>query len=116
MNEPKSICLYSYGSTSSAPGLNLIGDGVYECAKVHLLAHAKAWHIYDEEFRASQGGKVSLVLDSPWNEPASDSDLDVWAAERETIFGVNCFTITTGFYNFERKFLAWLVCTSSIFG
>lgn len=101
VNEPKSICLYSYGSTSSAPGLNLIGDGVYQCAKVHLLAHAKAWHIYDEDFRDIQKGKVSLVLDSPWNEPASDSYLDVWAAEQETIFGVSCFS---GFSGFLSKF------------
>lgn len=97
-----------YGNTYNAPGIDLIADGVYQCAKIQLLAHARAWHIYDEEFRPTQGGKhllaldllgnlsnseisgkVSLVLDTPWNEPASDSELDQEAAEREMEFGVS---------------------------
>lgn len=73
-----------------APGLVLIADGVYQCAKLQVLAHAKAWRIYDEEFRATQNGKVSLALDTPWNEPATDDPLDIEAAERETEFGVSC--------------------------
>ncbi|KAH1007438.1 hypothetical protein HUJ04_004669 [Dendroctonus ponderosae] len=91
VNEPKSTCLLGYGNTYNAPGINLIADGVYQCAKIQLLAHAKAWHIYDEEFRPTQQGKVSLVLDTPWNEPASDSELDQEAAEREMEFGFGWF-------------------------
>ncbi|CAG9765661.1 unnamed protein product [Ceutorhynchus assimilis] len=91
VNEPKSTCLLGYGNDFNAPGLVLVADGVYQCAKIQLLAHAKAWHIYDDEFRASQGGRISLVLDSPWTEPASDSDLDKEAAEREIQFGFGWF-------------------------
>lgn len=29
---------------------------IYQCSRVALLAHATAYHIYDEEFRAKQGG------------------------------------------------------------
>ncbi|XP_058653690.1 beta-klotho isoform X2 [Onychostoma macrolepis] len=36
-----------------------------------LLAHAKAWHIYDERFRRKQGGAVSLALHADWVEPAN---------------------------------------------
>lgn len=32
-------------------------------------AHAKAWHVYDTRFRASQNGEVSIVLGSHWVEP-----------------------------------------------
>ncbi|XP_050306292.1 lactase/phlorizin hydrolase-like [Anthonomus grandis grandis] len=87
VNEPKSTCLLGYGNTMNAPGVALIGDGVYQCAKIQLLAHAKAYHIYHDNFAAVQGGKISLVLDTPWHEPASDSDLDKEAAEREFQFG-----------------------------
>ncbi|XP_016421102.1 beta-klotho-like [Sinocyclocheilus rhinocerous] len=38
----------------------------------HLqLAHAKAWHIYDAQFRRKQGGAVSLALHADWVEPAN---------------------------------------------
>ncbi len=36
-----------------------------------LLAHAKAWRIYDERFRRKQGGAVSLALHADWVEPAN---------------------------------------------
>ncbi|CAG9765657.1 unnamed protein product [Ceutorhynchus assimilis] len=91
VNEPKTACLLGYANDYGAPGLWLVADGVYQCAKIQLLAHAKAWHIYDDEFRASQGGKIGFVLDTPWNEPASDSDLDREAAEREMQFGFGWF-------------------------
>ncbi|KAL1513061.1 hypothetical protein ABEB36_002539 [Hypothenemus hampei] len=91
VNEPKSTCLLGYGNTMDAPGLVLIGDGIYQCAKIQLLAHAKAYHIYDKEFRPTQKGKISLVLDTPWNEPISDSANDKEAAEREMQFGFGWF-------------------------
>ncbi|XP_066245161.1 myrosinase 1-like isoform X2 [Euwallacea similis] len=91
LNEPKSTCLIGYGDGNSPPALVLPGDGVYQCAKTQILAHAKAWRIYDEEFRAVQGGKVSLVLDSSWSEPASDFNLDESAAEKELDFELGWF-------------------------
>ncbi|XP_043089133.1 beta-klotho [Puntigrus tetrazona] len=36
-----------------------------------LLAHAKAWRIYDEQFRRKQGGAVSLAVHADWVEPAN---------------------------------------------
>uniref|UniRef100_A0A8D0H5L6 Klotho n=1 Tax=Sphenodon punctatus TaxID=8508 RepID=A0A8D0H5L6_SPHPU len=35
-----------------------------------LKAHAKAWHLYDKEFRRSQKGKISIALQADWVEPA----------------------------------------------
>jgi len=35
-----------------------------------LRAHAKAWHLYDKEFRRSQKGKISIALQADWVEPA----------------------------------------------
>nr|XP_040039052.1 klotho [Gasterosteus aculeatus aculeatus] len=59
----------------------------------HMLqAHARAWHVYDNEFRHAQGGKVSLALHMDWVEPAfSFSREDVEPAKRVLDFRVGWF-------------------------
>lgn len=57
INEPKLICQAGYGSEGFAPGLNSKGIGEYICSYNVLLAHAKAYRIYDTEFRSQQNGK-----------------------------------------------------------
>lgn len=47
-----------------------------------LLAHAKVWHLYDDKFRCEQQGKITIVVNSQWYEPATDSKEDVMAANR----------------------------------
>ena len=47
-----------------------------------LLAHAKAWHTYDKEFRRTQQGKVSIVVNAQWFEPKTDREEDIEAADR----------------------------------
>lgn len=47
-----------------------------------LLAHAKAWHTYDKEFRKVQKGKVSIVVNGQWYEPKSTKEEDIQAADR----------------------------------
>ncbi|XP_017273487.1 klotho [Kryptolebias marmoratus] len=57
-----------------------------------LRAHALAWHVYDREFRRTQGGKVSLALHMDWVEPAfSFSREDVEPAKRVLDFSVGWF-------------------------
>ncbi|KAM7398157.1 hypothetical protein PAMA_006173 [Pampus argenteus] len=57
-----------------------------------LLAHARAWHAYDLEFRRAQGGQVSLALHMDWVEPAfSFSREDVEPAKRVLDFRVGWF-------------------------
>ncbi|XP_028162180.1 myrosinase 1-like isoform X1 [Ostrinia furnacalis] len=72
INEPTQICLYGYGLNLLAPRLNIPGVADYLCSKNLLLAHARAYHIYDEEFRASQGGNISITLSAQWYEPESE--------------------------------------------
>ncbi|KAJ3649795.1 hypothetical protein Zmor_021516 [Zophobas morio] len=86
INEPKQTCITGYGLGNSAPGAPASGIGEYDCMHTLLRAHAKAYHIYDEEFRATQNGRVSIVLDTAWFEPASDSEDDIEAAERALQF------------------------------
>ncbi|CAG9765656.1 unnamed protein product [Ceutorhynchus assimilis] len=91
VNEPKSTCMLGYGDGANAPGIKQIGTAVYQCARVQLLAHATAYHIYHNEFAAEQEGKISLVIDSTYNEPATDSEADVEATDWETQFNLGWY-------------------------
>ncbi|RZC38233.1 Glyco hydro 1 domain containing protein, partial [Asbolus verrucosus] len=90
-NEPKQTCQMGYGYGGAAPGYIANGIGNYLCAHTVLKAHAKAYHIYDDEFRATQNGRISIVLDTDWFEPASDSEEDKEAAERKRQFEFGWF-------------------------
>ncbi|VEN50232.1 unnamed protein product [Callosobruchus maculatus] len=46
-NEPVMICEIGYGYGYSAPLIKSPGIGEYICGKNLLLAHARAWHIYN---------------------------------------------------------------------
>ncbi|XP_076131001.1 klotho [Alosa pseudoharengus] len=64
----------------------------YEAGHHLLLAHALAWRVYDRDFRATHGGKVSLVLHMDWVEPAiSFSRQDAEAIHRVLAFRVGWF-------------------------
>lgn len=62
INEPKQIGLFGYGINRFAPGINASGIGEYLAAKNMVMAHARAWRLYDIEFRMKQKGKLRLVL------------------------------------------------------
>lgn len=56
INEPHQICVFGYGYDFYSPGLNTSGVGDYLCGHNVLLAHAKAWHLYNDMFREKQKG------------------------------------------------------------
>lgn len=56
INEPKQICHSGYGAGGFAPDVVSPGIGEYICARNVLLAHAKAWHIYNDEFKSRYNG------------------------------------------------------------
>lgn len=108
-NEPKQICQEGYGDEEKAPALNLKGIGEYLCTHNLLKSHARAYHMYDDEFRATQKGttklynsklgtciiyvlfvlgKIGIVIYSHYYEPASDSSEDLAAQERAMQFSV----------------------------
>ncbi|CAH0561316.1 unnamed protein product [Brassicogethes aeneus] len=97
-NEAKQTCQQGYGSATMAPLIKSPGVADYLCTYTVLKAHAKAWHIYDDEFRGKQRGRVSTVVDSDWYEPASNSTSDMEAAEtrRQFTFGLYANAIFLG--------------------
>ncbi|KAL1514216.1 hypothetical protein ABEB36_003507 [Hypothenemus hampei] len=83
INEPGTTCTCGYGQGIHAPGKSLVGDGIYTCAYNSIRAHAKAYRIYEEEFKKTQGGKVTLNIASSWYYPKDNSSsLDQLAADR----------------------------------
>nr|XP_026496812.1 myrosinase 1-like [Vanessa tameamea] len=83
MNELHQHCLNGYGSNYFVPVLESHGIGEYLCAHYMLLGHARAYHLYDKEFRPKQKGKIGITLDAFWAEPKdSNKKEDHEAAER----------------------------------
>ena len=80
-NEAGQVCWEGYGSDSKAPAYNYSGIADYICAKNIALAHAKAYHIYNDEFRSTQGGVVGYTIAVDSAAPLTDSDEDAYAVE-----------------------------------
>ena len=58
LNEPIVFCDVAYHTGVHAPGIVSPWIGSYICNKNAMLAHAKAWRIYDKEFRPKYHGKI----------------------------------------------------------
>ncbi|XP_018567960.1 myrosinase 1-like [Anoplophora glabripennis] len=85
-SEPKQTCLSGYGYGTMAPSVSKTGELDYKCTHNLLKAHAKVWHLYDEEFRSTQNGKISIALDSNWYEPEDDTSQNTVSAETKRQF------------------------------
>ncbi|KAG5891685.1 hypothetical protein JTB14_020102 [Gonioctena quinquepunctata] len=98
INEPKQICHNGYGNGGFAPGIASPGVGEYICARHVLLAHAKAWRVFDTEFRASLKTRNTIVIDSDWYEPTTNSEADAIAAEtkRQFVYGMYANPVIKG--------------------
>uniref|UniRef100_A0A0A9XVM1 Myrosinase 1 n=2 Tax=Lygus hesperus TaxID=30085 RepID=A0A0A9XVM1_LYGHE len=90
INEPAMVAV-GYGNASMAPCINLFGYGEYLAAHHLLIAHAKAYRVYDQEFRATQQGRVTIALDTMYHFPKTDSKEDLEAAERAMQFQLGWF-------------------------
>ena len=43
---------------------------MYKAAHTIIKSHASVYHLYDDEYRMKQGGKIGITLNSNWVEPA----------------------------------------------
>ncbi|KAM6175050.1 lactase/phlorizin hydrolase [Erethizon dorsatum] len=88
LNEPFVIAYHGYGTGISAPGISFQpGTAPYTVGHNLIKAHAEAWHLYNDVYRASQGGIISITISSDWAEPRDPSNQeDVEAARRYVQF------------------------------
>lgn len=56
INEPINICYHGYGERNKAPAVNSNGIGDYLCMHNVLKAHARVYHVFDNEYRSIEGG------------------------------------------------------------
>lgn len=60
-NEPTLICQHGYGGWM-APALASSGLAHYQCSHNLLRAHAEAYHLYNEKYRATQQGNQNIFM------------------------------------------------------
>ncbi|XP_063833911.1 myrosinase 1-like [Ostrinia nubilalis] len=92
VNEPIAVCDSSYNGYM-APDIKDEDVGMYLCNKNILMAHAKAWRIYDEEFRPKYKGQISFINHLVWFEPAGKAEEEVTALAMEYIASRYCHPI-----------------------
>uniref|UniRef100_UPI003AB087F5 beta-klotho n=1 Tax=Centroberyx gerrardi TaxID=166262 RepID=UPI003AB087F5 len=68
------------------------GKEQHQAAHNLLLAHAKAWRLYEREYSSEQGALVSLALHADWAEPANPFlESHTAAAQRLLLFELGRF-------------------------
>uniref|UniRef100_A0AAR2IUM6 beta-glucosidase n=1 Tax=Pygocentrus nattereri TaxID=42514 RepID=A0AAR2IUM6_PYGNA len=91
-NEPYAIAWVGYGLGELPPNVKSPGDAPYRVAHNLLKAHAKAYHTYDEKYRKTQQGLVSISVSSEWFEPLDvNIPREVAAADRALQFQLGWF-------------------------
>ncbi|XP_068186261.1 lactase/phlorizin hydrolase-like [Antennarius striatus] len=93
INEPYNIANVGHGYGAAAPGISLRpGTLPYIVGHNLLKAHAEAWHLYNDKYRASQKGVISITINSDWSEPRNPhKQEDIDAARRVVQFYIGWF-------------------------
>ncbi|KOC69583.1 Myrosinase 1 [Habropoda laboriosa] len=86
VNEPSAICKNGYTIGNYAPGKKLPGFGEYLCIHNVLKAHARAYRIYESEFKKDKKGEVGVLVNLFGYMPRSADD--EYAAEVSFQFNV----------------------------
>uniref|UniRef100_A0A8C9N6J8 Lactase n=1 Tax=Serinus canaria TaxID=9135 RepID=A0A8C9N6J8_SERCA len=93
LNEPYNTAYLGYGVGTAAPGVSVRpGRAPYVVGHNLIKAHAEVWHLYNETFRARQGGLISITINSDWAEPRNPHNQeDIEAARRFMQFFLGWF-------------------------
>ncbi|KAI3940727.1 hypothetical protein MKW98_030046 [Papaver atlanticum] len=87
LNEPLQTSVNGYGTGIFAPGRSENSSTEpYLAGHNQLLAHAAAFSIYKQKFKAQQGGEIGIVVDCEWAEAFSDKNEDKIAAATRIYF------------------------------
>ena len=82
LNEPAVFSDEGYDYCEMAPGVCGGKEASRKARHNTILAHAKAYDIYNKEFRQNQNGLVGITLNSDWAHPENPEDPnDILASE-----------------------------------
>ncbi|KAK5861422.1 hypothetical protein PBY51_022820 [Eleginops maclovinus] len=91
-NQPHTIAWSGYGLGQVPTNVKNPGIAPYRVAHNLIKAHAKAYHTYDDTYRKSQGGLISIALNADWFEPKDvNVPREVVAADRALQFQLGWF-------------------------
>lgn len=76
-------------------GKKLGHQGYYLCLHNILKAHARIYHIYDEEFRQEQNGQLGIVASCTGLFPKTPNDI----AAVDTYFQFDCGIMTSSIFS-----------------
>lgn len=107
INEPYNIANVGHGYGAAAPGISFRpGTLPYIVGHNLIKAHAEAWHLYNDKYRSTQGGTISITINSDWAEPRNpNKQEDIDAAHRVVQFYIGWFAhpIFVGDYSDTMK-------------
>lgn len=91
-NQPDTIAWSGYGLGQIPPNKKNPGTTPYTVAHNLIKAHANVYHTYDDKYRKSQGGLISIALSADWFEPKDVNMFrEVTAADRALQFQLGWF-------------------------
>ncbi|XP_044741915.1 myrosinase 1-like [Chrysoperla carnea] len=90
INQPSTACVVHYGSDFFPPVIAESGVAVYLCMRNMLLAHARVYHLYKNEYNLKHTGLIGIVAKFDWYEPAwnSTKDLEFITTFRKIMHGI----------------------------
>ncbi|XP_060119414.1 klotho-like [Heteronotia binoei] len=91
IDNPYLVAWHGYATGRLPPGLQGGPQAGYRAAHNLLKAHAKVWHLYNSNFRAIQGGQVSIALSSHWIEPQKMTREDIKKCQKSLDFVLGWF-------------------------
>ncbi|KAF3842875.1 hypothetical protein F7725_001724 [Dissostichus mawsoni] len=92
LSSPWVVSHAGYGTGEHAPGVKDYVVASYQATHNMIKSHAEAWHVYNEKYRKTQGGRVGIALNSDWAEPVDPSrPEDIAAADRYLQFMLGWF-------------------------
>ncbi|XP_069695524.1 myrosinase 1-like isoform X1 [Periplaneta americana] len=88
INEPTTIVFGYCLAVGMAPNVLTPGHGQYLAMHTLLLSHARAYKLYNREFREKQQGKIAIAPSSTWITPQTNTEEDQEAQERALQFSI----------------------------
>ncbi|XP_076844489.1 beta-klotho [Brachyhypopomus gauderio] len=91
MHNPLLIAALGYGTGAHAPGEPRNPAVPFIVAHNLIRAHARTWHVYNDEYRPHQRGLISITLGSHWVEPfkrqATPANVELCQKSMEAVIG-----------------------------
>ncbi|XP_015670739.1 klotho [Protobothrops mucrosquamatus] len=91
IDNPYLVAWHGYATGKLPPGVRGGLEVGYKVAHNLLKAHAKVWHLYNDNFRPAQKGQVSIALSSHWIKPKNMAEKNIKRCQKSLDFVLGWF-------------------------